>query len=179
VGTIGWYVGGPELRRSSQGTVQFDPRTGEPLTARGLALYGPADDVRDGLELVNEWSLTIAGLGRLKYGGAFRGAGRAYCEGFARALLSKILLIRLEEKRPLSPGGGTSSLVVQNAVSLIEAKRKRGQEFLRDQLGIRLQSFRTSQAGSWHPDATEDGARDGSRASFSRHRAPKLGKGPG
>ncbi len=175
VGTIGWYIGGRTLRRSALGVVEFDERTGRPKAARNFALYGPAEDVRDALDLVGEWSLIIAGLGRLKYGGAFRGEGRAYCEGFAGALLANVHRVTAEERQ--ASGGASSAMVVANANALMQAKHDHAEDYLRDVLGIRLCRLGAVGGGSWHPAAAGQGALDGSRASLSRTRAARLGGG--
>ena len=178
VGTVGWYVDARRtLRRSPHGFVQIDGRTGKPQTSAHLAIYGPAEDVRDALDLVSEWSLIIAGLGRLRYGGAFRGEGRAYCEGFARELLLQVFRMRDQERQAVPAEGCCSALVVANATALMDAKRARAAVYLREQLGIRLHASGGGRGGADYPEAARRGASDGSRASFTRVRTSRLDGG--
>lgn len=172
VGSVGSYHAGRGVARTPRGTA--DLRNGKSRTAVEIRWYGPAEDARDAAELFGEWSVAIAALARLKYGGALRGPGRSYAFGFAQGLYEQVQGLRAKECQ-LQPGEGERehALVVQsNAIQA--AKRERADEWLRKEQGVRL----TSRSGAYSGvdgEVREEGRRDGRRADFDRTVTRKLG----
>jgi hypothetical protein len=204
VGTVKWYLtGAMSERRTPEGVLIFNPHTGQPVQAACVVFYGPAEDVAAAKALMYEWSLTIVGLARLKFGGALRGAGRAYAEGFATALEQKVAQIRREEEdkaKQLSPGGRLdvallasgsqsekgmvlaergSALALANANALALAKQEAAVKWLKEDQGVKLHSRSGGGGGSWNPAARSAGLADGRKAAgtFQHSRRPKLGGG--
>lgn len=189
VGTVKWYRGHEETRRK-RGTdiIEYNDVTGRPAKVRRIEIYGPAEDVRDALDLVAEWQETIVAMARMKHGGALRGAGKSYAEGFAFALKVKVAEMQKEElalignrnERLLALPSGeerSSALVVANATSLMVAKRERAEQWLEDVAGIKLCRGPGIGSGSHNSGAFGDGMKDGKKAGFSHRRTPKLGRG--
>jgi hypothetical protein len=176
LGTVQHYRTSNEVRMTSAGTVSYD-KDGYAQLATGLHFYGPEEDTRDAKDLFVEWSHVIVTMARMKYGGAFKGSGREYAEGFASALYSKVENIKREEKRTAELPETTrcTALMIRNAGALMQAKRERASSWLRDVQGIRLRSggsrYRNVQRD---PGARAAGRSDGSRADFSHSRKKKL-----
>lgn len=180
VGTVKHYRGGGFVERREEGRAVINPVTGRVCRAVPLIFYGPAHDVADATTMYREWVATILALARMKWGGALRGPGRSYCEGFAQALLNKVYKINKEEQAAL-PEHTTSqqwALVVQRAADLVVAKRERATTWLKEERGIELRgSGRNSGYGEHHGGAYKDGASDGSKADVSRRNARRLTNG--
>lgn len=188
IGTVRWYRAGETERRTKAGVLEFNEVTGAPKICQVIMFYGPEEDCRDARELMQEWSLTIIALARMRFGGALRGDGRSYCEGFCDALYSKVSQIRREERKLIDaqkaqqalPEGATRStaLMVLNGTQLMEAKREHASKWLEKEIGIKLRSSGSSgRGGSFNGDAYAAGAKDGKSADFSHKRTKKLGGG--
>lgn len=197
VGTTQSYIGNRGVtKRTAAGTVDFDNQ-GEAKKACEVVFYGPAEDCRDAKALFEEWSVLIAALSRMKFGGALRGEGRSYAEGFASALYNKVKQMKRDEHRKIESAKGQtiglldaatvahgedqftrdkdcSALVVVKSNEIMLAKRERGSEWLRKEKGIRLGSGRAGGGGRHHSGAYSAGQADGRKADFSRTVTKKL-----
>ena len=186
VGTVKFYIsGGVHPVRSVNGVIKMDGRN-EPVYAKQFVFYGPAADSRDAASLFEEWRLLIYSLGRMKYGGALRGIGRSYCEGFAHGIASKLAASeQAEDALALAqksggelPEGSTRSgaLMVLNATAIMEAKRERADDWLRNDAGVKLGKGRASyRNGAHNEDAFGEGLSDGRKANLSRTRQGRIG----
>ncbi len=174
VGTVGAYkTSETRTKITTYGTIIFDTN-GKSQEGKRVVFYGPAEDARDASELFAEWVHVIATMARLKYGGCFRGDGRSYAEGFAQALLLSVQNIQKEEVKEIAAESTGRALVLRNAFGLIEAKKARGAEWLRQELGIKLR--KTSGHGNRNnPSAFGAGMSDGKKSSFTRARNLKIG----
>lgn len=188
IGTVKFYLGGDTERRNEAGTLQFNSVTGVPMRSKVLVFYGPAEECRDAREMMREWSLAIASLGRMKFGGVFRGDGRSYCEGFTEALRAKVASIKREEHALIEaqraqaqlPAGQTRStaLMVTSGLTIMEAKLARTQTYLTEELGLKLSKGTARYGGGRQNfDARGEGRKDGQRANFSHSPTKKLGGG--
>jgi hypothetical protein len=189
IGTLSFYRSSATQRRTASGTLAFNPKTGMPETTFAAVLYGPETDCADAVELFQTWSLTIVSLARMLYGGVYQGPGRSYAEGFATALIRMVSEIKKEERARIeahrageleeSDEGDEGSeapctaLVLVNATALIEAKKAKGAEWLRDVAGIKLQK-NSGTMGRHYDDAHNRGRADGSKANFSRNATKRL-----
>ena len=187
VGTTQFYINGKSARRSSTGNIEFDAK-GKQKEATRLVFYGPADDIHDATGMFEEWSTMIAALARMKFGGALRGPGRSYAEGFSMALFNRMREIRDRNLELIAQGGGDlasradaaliaanedendacSALVVIKSTELVEAKKQGGSDWLRTNKGITLRKRGAGAGGRHHDDAFGAGQRDGKNAEFSR-----------
>lgn len=174
VGTVNHYVSGHEQRRDANGILQWF-EDGNPMMQTTIMYYGPEDDVRDATQLFAEWSVTIAAMARMRFGGALKGAGRSYCEGFTRALSQKVSKA-IEKEDLMIEEGKSTALVLTGQRSMMVAKQDQGKKWLKDVAGISLQS-RGSGAGGGehHSGAYDQGKKDGSAANLSRDRQRRLG----
>lgn len=177
-GTVQFYrSGGKHLARSATGAVLFSGVGRQKYTGQ-FVFYGPADDARAAAELFEEWRVTVAALGRLKFGGALRGEGRSYCEGFT-AGIAEMQRKADQEERDLAlaqasgselPAGATRStaLMVTNARAVMTAKREKGGKWLRS-TGVHLSGGGRSGGGRHHHGAHAAGRADGRSTSFARN----------
>lgn len=181
IGTVKFYSAGRVERRTDSGTLEFNAISGKPMVTHDTVFYGPAEDCRDAKEMIEEWTLTVMGLARMKFGGALRGDGRSYCEGFCDALLAKVRKIKAEEKALIAaPEQGTRStaLMVTNANQLMELKLKRADVFLEKTCHVKLSKGHSSGRGGAHNhDAYGAGQSDGRSANFDHSRTKKLKDG--
>lgn len=197
VGTTQCYIGNCGVtKRTEAGTLDFD-ESGQEQKACEVIFYGPAEDCRDAKALFEEWSILIAALARMKFGGALRGEGRSYAEGFATALCTKVNDMKKREREQIESAKGQtvglldattvahgedqftqgqecSALVVIKSNELMLAKKERGSEWLREEKGIRLQKGSRGGGGRHHSDAYGAGQSDGRKADFHRNITPKL-----
>lgn len=191
IGTVGWYQANAAQKRTATGNLEFDAK-GQPFNRSRFVWYGPAEDCRDAAELLDEWSVLIASLARMKWGGAFRGKGRSYAEGFASALQEKARERDQAERALISgaprgsakdaamvarseaQGGACSALVVQAARDVMLAKKNAGKAWLSTQ-GVRLTTSSSGGGGSRNGDAYAAGRRDGRNANLSHSSTRKIG----
>lgn len=176
VGTVGWYKASG-LRRTPAGALLYG-NDGNPQRSTRVTFYGPEDDARDAIALYDEWSITVAALARMRFGGALRGEGRSYAEGFTRALREKVGKIDKAEREQITAGrdNGCTALALVNARALIVAKKQGAENWLRHTQGLKLRKSSSNRGGRFHGNAYEAGRSDGQRANFSRQSPRRLGQ---
>ena len=148
--------------KTTTGTVAYDDK-GQSMAARKIVFYGEAGDVADAVALYTEWRTTIAAMARLRYGGALKGEGAAYAEGFVQGMR------RARRDRAAAPA--TTALAVRST-AIVAAKQNAAHNWLTtDPTGPRLK-LRTgsgrSGSSAGNGDAHAAGRRDGSNATMSR-----------
>lgn len=175
VGTVGCYKTATTVeRRAAHGTLEFDSK-GNIKTGTKLFFYGPEADARDAADLFEEWVHVIATMARLHHGGCFKGNGRAYAEGFATALQTKVVKIDREERELVIAGAVGTALVLQGARENMLAKQTAAKAWLREKLGINLTSRKRSRSTTNDREAYNDGFTAGTRSEFSRTLTKKVG----
>ena len=161
------------------GIVQRDD-TGAPICGTRITVYGPTEDVAIAVELFQELQQTIIAMARLRYGGVFRGDGRAYAEGFAHGLRERLRVVQRQLQAPAAGGNGqagTALMVRVNAIA--QQQRDEGSQWLKQQ-GVTLRSGRRS--GNYNdPGAFARGRAAGKAADVSagRRSGPALPGGRG
>jgi len=163
------YYSQPTTVRTAVGTVAYDEK-GQPRTARPVTFYGEAGDVADAVALFNEWRATIAAMARLRWGGALRGDGAAYAEGFVSGMR--------QARRDRANAPNTTALAVRSA-AIVKAKQDAASQWLTTQ-GVRLGSAR-SHTGSRNAssEARAQGRADGANATMTRRGRVTGGTGGG
>lgn len=186
VGTVGSYrMHSHAPRRSETGSTLFG-KDGRIEYGAAHVFYGPDSDVREARAMFREWSVLIASLARLKYGGALRGPGASYAAGFATSLFWKVRAIRnaetrlaaAQERKELAVGSPehAQALVLVSALPALERKKREGAAWLRAN-GVRLSSNGGRGASINDYGAYSAGQRDGSAATFARtSQAKRLGR---
>lgn len=172
IGTIKYYKQSNVEQRTPQGTLAFGSDGRRQMKA-AITFYGPAEDVRDAVSIFAEWSLTIAAMARLNFGGALRGDGRAYCDGFVDGLAEKLRRVGVDERKTIADGGSTA-LVLTGQRSMMQAKQERAIEWLRKECGVSLRAGRgaiRSNGGG----AYGRGQAAGRASNMSRSRTLRLG----
>jgi len=176
IGTVSSYRTRDKFQKKTGiGTLSFGP-DGQPLDCTRIVFYGPLEDAKDACSLFHEWTHVIASMGRLKFGGCFRGDGRSYCEGFSRGLLEIVTKIKEEERREISYESTGRALVLRGSLDLMKAKKMLGKQWLLKSQGIKLRH--TSRQGNRNNgEAFGAGMADGRKSNFSRARTLKIGRG--
>ena len=133
-----------------------------------FTFYGLTEDAAVAQQVFEELSVTIASMGKLKWGGAFKGPGRAYCEGFVSGLFEQLRQVDSEHKAAES----TALTVRRDAV--VKFKKDRAEEWLKNDIGVKLYSVSSRGGGEYHGDARHEGRSDGARAQVTG-RSAKIG----
>lgn len=144
-------------------------RLGKPFTGRRFAFYGPTEEAYIAAELFTEMRLTILSMAYLKFGGAFRGDGGAYCEGFASGLNSK-----LDNHRKITRSSSSTALIEKRG-ELMEVRDRVGRNWLAKTHGVKLNRGPARQGASGSGDAYREGKEDGRKADPKAATRPKIG----
>ena len=152
--------------------------------------YGPSDDAAEAAALFQEWSVAIATMAVRRWGGAYRGDGAAYAEGFARALRNKAKelddarrQITVAAKAAPAAIGGTvapvyGALTVATTTTLAarnQTTHKDARQWLQTAHGIKLSTSSGSGGSrSGSSEARAEGRAHGQAASFGRRSAGRL-----
>lgn len=175
IGTIGAYDDhGKYERRTMAGTLEFNSK-GQTERAQTIVFYGPAADVRDARELHTEWAHTIAALARMKFGGALRGEGRSYADGFVAGMKEKVRELKASESAMTQGNSGNYALVVAGANAIMRAKRMQASDWLSKEKGVRLKVVQVKSTARNYYGANSAGRADGKNADLSRNRAKRIG----
>lgn len=183
IGSVKCYFNGVADVRTSHGTIAFDPDTGEPMRRYGMMFYGPAEDVEAAKAMFSEWGATIAAMARMKYGGALRGPGRSYCEGFTSEIRRKVNTLREEERAQVyrietgsvPDADRPYALALKRNVDLAAIQRDRAKSWLKSEHGVSLRPRSGGGGGSHDSGAYGAGRSDGRRSSLGSYsRRPKL-----
>ena len=169
VGSVGWYYHGNYARLNDHGMVKFR-RDGDRERTTRIYYYGPEDDAKLATEIFGDLSLTVAAMARAKYGGAHRGSGREYAEGFVEGIREANRRVR-KEIESTSDG---RALVVQTSKrnALV---RKESQNWLKESEGINLGTGRARNHTNMRDgNARGAGRADGRQTQVSRGARPKI-----
>lgn len=167
VGTVQFFMQKRVLVKRG-GRIVFSEQ-GDPLIRQGINFYGPAEDVALACDLFDTFHQTIATAARLKYGGALRGAGRNYCEGFVYGMGEKLDAARKQD----AAANEQSRALIVRSTAIARATQQRASTWLTAQ-GIELKSRDRSRRGDFTPSAFEDGTFDGSRTPVDAKRKSKI-----
>lgn len=176
MGTVQWYrASGETTKKTAAGTIHYG-KHGRPIKAQRFTFYGPAEDTRDARELFEEWAHIIIAMARMKHGGAFKGDGRNYAEGFALGLREKVDELHRQERREIAAAPESSTaLVLVGQHEIMKARKDRAAEWLKDVKGIFLVTGRgRGFSGSFNGEAFAGGKADGKKAAFQHARRKKL-----
>jgi hypothetical protein len=119
-----------------------------------IAWYGSAERVEAAQALFDETRTVIATMACGRFGGAYRGEGRSYAEGFAVALINKANEAQREHA------------LAERVTAIIRAEEARAKQWLADTRGVRLQRVQSSRGGRHHGHAFGVGKRDGGNHAF-------------
>lgn len=167
VGGVGVYGSGARTVRTATGTIMFDSR-GRSMVRSTVTFYGADEDVRLAQQLYVDIATTIAAMARLKFGGAFRGEGRSYGDGFVAGLQTKL-------REATAASAAESKSLAIRCDAIVKAKVEHANKWLKQQ-GVTLSS-RGHGSGSFHPSAFSAGKQDGLAADISAKRTTKLAAG--
>jgi hypothetical protein len=132
-----------------------------------FTFFGLTGDAAVAQRVFEELSITIAAMGQLKWGGAFKGPGREYCEGFVLGLFEQLKRADSEHK------AAESTALTVRRDALVKLKNDRAEEYLKKDIGIKLVSA-SRRGDEYHGDARHEGKADGARAQVTG-RSAKIG----
>ena len=167
VGSVGCYLDYPKEVKID-GRLQFGD-DGKPLVARRVVFFGVAEDAAMASNLYKTLQLTIATMARFRYGGAHRGDGRTYCEGYVSGLYSKLR----EAVRIDSIDSESRALVVQST-ALAKASKERAIAWRERVTGRKLRAGNARSVGASDPNAYNQGKADGAKTGVSASRTNKV-----
>lgn len=131
------------------------------LYGKGMIdIIGPRDDADLVGDLFRDFADNISHQARLKWGGAVRGDGRCYCEGFVQAMCESLQRIQAAERIQVEAHTPTGAFV-ERALVVMADKRDEVDEFL-DSLGFhRRRHQMKGQRKVWNRGAYDDGQAEG------------------
>jgi len=149
------------------GLKQYDEK-GYLKTRGSIVFYGITDEVEVAQEMYDTWRTTIAAMARLRFGGALRGAGLHYGDGFVQGMEQRL---RDAKHAETQEGDQTFALVVQsNAIA--KRKQEKAEYWMAHVQGVKLQkaapSYRSRRAAAQHAGAKSQGKADGRNADVNR-----------
>lgn len=194
VGSVKCYMSREKrVIRDQHGIAMTHPSTGKTKHQGGVVFYGVAEDCLIARDLFEQLCVTIAAMGRLKHGGAFKGDGGKYCEGFVMGLSYQLGRERAEVRSALPKGmtaqqvlkalpSGSSALDHADApavgaaieirrAELAVADRNEAANWLKNEKGIKLGTSKGWSGASGSRAASAEGYRDG-----QRHGTPTVGR---
>jgi hypothetical protein len=136
-----------------------------------VCFYGPLTDVQEASSLYVEWSRSIATMGITRWGGAYRGDGAMYCQGFARSIYEQSVRLNSERqltmvKPPAQLTNQTTAITLLNKFDLIQSAAA---EWLENEAGVKLSGGSRRSGASGSREAYNEGRRHGSQAQFGRN----------
>jgi len=141
--------------------------------------YGLHEDALIAKTVYDEMVITVAAMGRLKYGSVFRGDGRNYCEGFIVGMYE-----RLEEANRLEASTAASQvklgfnanalMVIDQRALVVKKKAELPAKYLAEKgVYVRKRASRIGY-GQYNGDARDAGITDGKKAQVSGARSKRL-----
>jgi hypothetical protein len=168
VGSVGVYRTSKQIVRQNN-IIQFD-EAGEPQVKCGLVFYGPVEDINLACDLFDSLHQTIATVARLKYGGALRGDGRNYCEGFVVGLNTKLKEVKRQDLIQQE-----SRALIVRSTEIAKATKERAKLWLQENKDWKLRKSQKRQAGSaYNANAFQDGITDGKNINPKVNRKAKI-----
>ncbi len=146
---------------------------GEIRKGKAFVFYGVAEDAELAKDLFDELRATIITMARLTWGGAFKGDGGTYCEGFVAGLNTK--LKKAEARQRLeSQGNSTGMILVERRADLIKRKQQAAELYLREK-GVKLGSGGRMGGSNGSEQAYNEGKADGQASDVGVNRTKKIG----
>lgn len=175
-GSVQFYMSGEKVPLRKNGIVQTysGKYAGQVKMRRKIVFYGPVEEASEAGELYTEWCQLIATMGVVRWGGAYRGDGEAYCQGFAGKL--REIAREMNQKRlgvaAVAPIALLGEGVPSGEITLFkrnEIIRKRGSEWLEKDQGIKLGKGQAlGGSGSAGGTAYREGREHATQAGFGR-----------
>jgi hypothetical protein len=106
-------------------------REGRYKCASSITYFGAAEDAALAAEVYEELATAIVVMAVAKYGGAYRGDGGMYAEGFVAGLCRQLSQMNGDLR-------STGTDLATRSSAIVEAKRQRAKEWLATTQGIRL-----------------------------------------
>lgn len=173
------YLDHPHPRHDRNGVIRRD-RNGKPLTyAKAFVWYGIAEDAWLAAELYDELRETILTMALMRWGGAYRGDGGMYCEGFVSGLRENIRKQREAERgeaqeRLTQRNDSRGLVLIERRSDLVAHNIAVAKDWLKEEQGINLVSGSKRGGATGSGAAFRSGQSDGRKARVSAARNPKL-----
>lgn len=171
VGIPFYITNQPEIARKN-GIVLLDEK-GKPRQGKAYVFYGIAEDAIIAADLYDELRLLISTMAVARWASVYKGEGAVYSQGFVAGLNSQ-----LEESRFIglntTKDSPTTLILIHRRDDLIEYKKKKANNYLNKELGIKLVSGQGKPGASGSHAAYSEGQADGSKTSISAARSKKL-----
>lgn len=170
VGSVDAYIcDGQAPLRTAAGALVFDD-DGKQIMRGQVCFYGLKDEAKLATEIYADLVSTIAAMARLKFGGALRGSGREYGDGFISGLYSKLSDAKKADE---ISSAGSRALVVRSAEIALR-KKEDARHWLKKDRGIKLRSARSSYSTFSDEHAYAAGKEDGRRANVAVNRQKRI-----
>lgn len=173
-GCVKVYLDGAKEPYRVNGIAQFytGKYAGQRKMCSKVCFYGPVIEAQEAAELYQEWCASVAAMGVIRWGGAYKSHGAAYCEGFTSALYEKAAALnharQLTQAKPLAqlPGVTTTAITLADRYTALQ---ERASDWLKDTVKLKLGTG-SGHSGTGHggSDARREGRAHGNAAAFGR-----------
>lgn len=167
--SIGYFKTHRHIVKNEHGFAKLDGN-GNPMEKVGITYYGTDEDVALAVDMYEGLHATVATMARLKYGGAQRGDGRTYCEGFCEGLFRKLREAEQQDKIDVQ-----STALIVRSTEIAKATNLRARNWLAKEQNIKLRKG-SSQRRYVRNDigAYTEGVNDGKSTDTNVSRKAKL-----
>lgn len=135
LGGIASYWSDASVVRSETGAAVLG-KDGEVRQAVSVTFFGAEEDCILARSVYDETRLTIATMGRLRWGGVYKGEGRSYCEGYVLGLTARLQGER--KARQEAAAGADQRAIVLRRNDIVKAKVVKANAWLKDELKVKL-----------------------------------------
>jgi hypothetical protein len=178
-GSVQTYCSREKTPIRRNGIVQI--KGGEIKKGVRIYFYGPLVESKEAAELFEEWSRAIAAMGIARWGGAFRGDGAMYCDGFAESLFRRAKEIEkaraLTTAKPIHLIGHTGTNTAITLASRYQILKNLATQHLEQNEGIKLRTRYGYGSGykAGSNEAYNEGRQHGTKAEFGKRTSrPQL-----
>lgn len=182
-GCVKVYMSREPIPYRPNGIAQFysGKYAGQMKMCRQFVYYGPELEEKEAASLYQEWVASIATMGTMRWGGAYRGDGAMYCQGFAYKLYQRACAINNERSKVVAKAlhSATDTSVAESGTAIMlsdryKMLRERAEIWMEIDQGVTLtktQGHTGSRKGNHK--AYEEGLSHGGSAEFSRKQQRK------
>lgn len=170
LGSVKHYVASNVVKTTLHGTTEFD-KHGQAVNCGQVTFYGLSDEAEMAADMFEHWRLTVAAMARMRCGGALRGKGQYYGDGFVAGMREKLRTAREQDKLTNDP---TSRALVVRSNAIVIRKMAAATRWLAESKGIKLGNKQMSSRSSIDLESYRRGKADGNKADVAK---PTITKG--
>lgn len=166
IGTIGCYLKKTTMRKN--GIAQLD-KGGRPSIRMTIHFYGPQDDIEQAKYIFDELHESIQTMAIVLYGGAVKGDGGTYCQGFVSGLRDA----NIREVKKLEDSNDQTRALILVANTEKKELFKQANDWLKKEKRVTITRGTSTRGSSGSREAYQDGKQDGASYDVTRAQTTK------